>query len=74
MPKLTVRFLIDGNQVDEVEVEEPKETDLRGFIAGMKEGLSGYVSDLRLDPDIEAGFASLMKDARERRERRRGGK
>jgi hypothetical protein len=28
MPKLTVRFLIDGNQVDEDEVEEPKESDL----------------------------------------------
>jgi hypothetical protein len=72
MPKLTVQFLIDGKQVDEVEAEEPKETDLRDFIAGMKESLSEFISNLRLDPMVEAGFAGLLKDAQERRERRRG--
>jgi len=74
MPKLTVQFLIDGKQVDEVEAEEPKATDLRDFIAGMKESLSEFISNLRLDPMAEAGFAGLLKDAQERRERRRGGK
>ena len=59
MPKLTVRFLIDGNQVDEVEVEEPKETDLQNFIARLKDSLSECVTDLRLDADIDEGFAGL---------------
>jgi hypothetical protein len=74
MPKLTVRFLIDGNQVDKVEAEEPNETDLRGFITRLKDSLRECVTDLSLDSDIDEGFARLMKDAQERRERSRGGK
>jgi len=74
MPKLTVRFLIDGNQVDEVEAEEPNETDLRGFITRLKDSLREFVTDFRLDSDVDEGFARLMKDAQERRARSRGGK
>ena len=40
----------------------------------MKESLSEFISNLRLDPMVEAGFAGLLKDAQGRRERRRGGK
>jgi hypothetical protein len=46
MPKLTVRFLIDGNQVDEVEVEEPNEKDLRDFVDALKHDLRECVSNL----------------------------
>ena len=49
MPKLTVQFLIDGNQIDEVEVEEPNEADLRQFITVLKEGLNDLVTDLHCD-------------------------
>ena len=53
MPKLTVQFLIDGNQVDEVEVEEPNEKDLRDFIDALKHDLRECVSNLHDDADID---------------------
>jgi hypothetical protein len=70
MPKLTVQFLIEGNRVDAIEAEQPSETDLRRLIDALKDCLSECVDDL--DPEVEAAFARLIEDARERREREGG--
>ena len=44
MPKLTIRYLIDGVQVEEEEFEGPSEEDLRTLIGASKFGVNECVS------------------------------
>ena len=47
LSKLTIRYFIDGAQVDEQVLEEDRpETDLRALIEASKHGISECVSDI----------------------------
>jgi hypothetical protein len=61
MPKLTIRYLIDGAQVEEEEFEGPSEEDLRTLIGASKFGVSECVSGLAYSHDGLASFENLSK-------------
>jgi hypothetical protein len=61
MPKLTIRYLIDGAQVDEEEFEGPTEEDLRTLIEASKHAVSETMSGMAYSREGLTSFENLSK-------------
>ena len=70
MAKITVRYLVDGAQVDEAEAELSDQAQARELIGQLKRDLSEAVSNMTRDaPALGSDRVRLLRLERELRER-----
>jgi hypothetical protein len=60
MPKLTIRYFIDGKLVDEIVAEEPTEDALRTLIADSKRGFEESAEELHSSSGMSAGLVEAL--------------
>ena len=62
MPRITVRFLVDDKQVDEVEAEVAKHEDVPDILKVLKESVPETVSDMTMEVDsmVQVRMRSLV--------------
>jgi len=70
MTKISVRYLVDGSQVDEAEAELSDQAQARELIAQLKRDLPDAVSNMRRDaPALGSDTIRLLRLERELHDR-----